>query len=119
MTQLHDWLGLHWQWVDFLEKEGHRVNGAEGLAFSLVSTNGTGKHFRWVLLTAKGASRSLRTTEKEELTFHMRQASRRGESIFVVIWFRKPVSKVIVVPARRALKLKRVTSSKGSIPWDG
>ena len=49
MVQLHDRLGLHRQWADFLGKEGHRVRGPGGFGFSLVSTPGTGKRFRWVL----------------------------------------------------------------------
>ena len=76
-----------------------------------------GKRFRWLLLSARGKSKSLSAVEIQDIRRHSRQAKRLNQRVYVAIRFQKPTAKVIVMPADRVATRKRILARKGGIPW--
>lgn len=94
------------------------MKGARGISCVLRSVNSGRKRFRWLLTTARGKTRTLSQLELEDITLHLKRAEQLGEECYVVVKFEKPTGKILVIPARRALKKGRILSHKGGIGWD-
>ena len=105
------------EWEAFLSKREHKIGVPEGISCVLVSHNGPGKGYRWLLVDARGKSRSFNRFELEDLKRHLRRARAFDESAYVVVRFGEPLYRVLVIPAEKALKRKRVLPTKGGIPW--
>ena len=118
MNQIDSQLSLCQEWSVFLQKRGHAMLGSKSAGLCISSKDAVGKRYRWVPLAATGATRSIGAEEKDELALQLRYALKRSESCFLVTWFPAPINRVIVLPVSRALKVGRVDSRKGGIPWD-
>ena len=110
---------LREEWAGYLRERGQPLSRPRGINCVLASRNSGGKHYRWLLLTARGKSRSLSRAEQEDVALNLKRADRLGEDAFVVVKFEKPVCKVVILPAETVLKKGRILSRKGGIPWDG
>lgn len=83
----------------------------------LQSRDAAGKGYRWLLIIAQGRSKTLKRSELEDVKYHLRRARDLKQKVYVAIRFQRPESKVIILPADRVLKRKRILPSKGGIPW--
>ena len=110
---------LRLAWANYVLERGQVLLRPSTISCVLRSRNSGGKHYRWLLLTARGKSRSLSPTEQGDVQYHLKQAERLDEEAYVVVRFEKPACKVVVIPAKTALKKGRILSRKGGIPWDG
>ena len=118
MTQERLSKGFKRTWEAFLRQRGHKVHVPKGIASVLVSRNGDGKGYRWLLTVACGKSKTLNQAEMEDVKCHVRRACQLRQQAYVVARFEKPERKVIVTPADRVLRSKRILPRKGGIPWD-
>jgi len=105
------------EWEAFLSERGHNVGLPKGVGCVLESKNAGGKRYRWLLFTARGKSRTLNRFELEDVKHHSKRARTLNERAYVVVAFQKPECKVIVMPADKVLKRKRILPNKGGIPW--
>ena len=105
------------RWASYLRHRGHH---AKWLMRSrvLVSRNGQGRRYRWLLLCASGQTRSLTTREMDRLRRQSQIAHRKREDAYVVVHFEPPVDKLLVLPAESVLKNPRVSAAKGGISWE-
>lgn len=106
-------------WEAFLVDRGHKVTLPRGIGCVLQSKNSGGKRYRWLLLEARGKSKTLNRFELEDVEYHLKRAGALNQDAYVVVNFQKPESKAIVLPAASALKRQRILPSKGGIPWNG
>ncbi len=104
-------------WEAFLAEREHKVGCPKGVGCVLQSRGPGGMSFRWLLFIAKGKSKTLNKAELEDVQRHLKRARRLNQKAYVVVGFQKPVRKVIVMPADRVLKRKRILPRKGGIPW--
>ena len=104
------------EWEEYLRKQGHRVREPKGINRVLESRNGAKKNYRWLLIDARGKSKALNRAELEDMKYHLKRARSLNQKVYVVIHFQKPEPKVIVLPAERVLKGKRILPTKGGIP---
>ena len=106
------------EWSSYFEQHGHHVHDPSGRPDILQSRNGKGRRYRWLFRCPEGDSILLKARERKEICRQLRLARNLGERAYVVVKFLQPADKVVVVPAVGAIKAKRVTYSKGGIPWD-
>jgi len=105
------------EWETFLAKRGHKVDLPKGATCVLQSRNAGGKQYRWLVFAAPGRSKTLNRFELEDLKQHLKRARSLRETVYVVVRFEEPEQKVIVMPADKVLKRKRILPTKGGIPW--
>ena len=105
------------EWEKYLRKQGHKVREPKGIERVLESRNGAKKNYRWLLILAQGKSKALNKAEVEDVRYHLKRARGLNQKVYVVIYFQKLEPKVIVLPAERVLKQKRMFPAKGGIPW--
>jgi len=108
---------LRREWAAFLSNRGHKVSNPKGLGWVATSRDSAGKRYRWLLLVAKGKSRSLGAAEREDIHNHVKRAKSSGEEPYVVVRFQAPQPKLILLPAESALRARRISALKGGIPW--
>ncbi len=108
---------LQADWETFLVEQGHRVNVPKGIGGVLQSKDGAGKRYRWLLIAAKAKSRTLNRFELEDVKLHLKSGRESKQEVYVVVSFREPERKVIVMPAKRAVDRGIVFSDKGGVPW--
>ena len=105
------------EWEEFLGERGHKVSSPRGIGCVLRSLDPAGRGYRWLLLSAPGKSRTLSPAERQDVRHHLARAEKLRQGAYVVIRFRKPETKVIVLPAATALERSRILPAKGGIPW--
>lgn len=108
--------GFARQWRDYLEGHGHVVRGA-GQAGLLTSRNGRRRRYRWLLIRAADASLLVTARDRKWLRRQRRLARNAGQRCFLVVYFAEPSSRVLVVPALRAVRAHRLTANTAGIPW--
>jgi hypothetical protein len=106
------------QWVRYLESHGHRTMQASGTPDVCVSRNGRGKGYRWLCRLVGGHWVTIAAAERKEMRRQARLARNAHEKAYLVLRFGPPAGRVVVLPARQALKAKRVSSERGGIPWE-
>jgi len=109
---------LRREWEAFLCQRGHKIGSPREVGCILLSRNSQRKVYRWLLLIARGKTRTLSSTETEDLKFHLKRAREMKQDAYVVIKFRDPKRKLLVLPADKALKKRRIPPTKGGIPWN-
>ena len=118
MARYSDIRSLAWEWASYLEERGHGVALEADDWSVLLSRNGQGIRYRWLLLCAKRPVRRLTAIEREGIERQLRKARRAGERVYVVLRFERPEGRLLVMPAARALEEARLKSTSGGIPWD-
>ena len=106
------------EWTAFLKRHGHCMKEHLQGPDTLVSRNGKGRDYRWILRSANDKSVLLKAAEHKEIRRQLRLARNSGQRAYVVVKFSQPANKVVVVPAVGMLKDKRLASDKGGISWD-
>ena len=106
------------EWVEYLERHGHTVSRDEQRLNVLVSCNGRGLLYRWLLRHSTGDSILLTVSDRKDMRRQVRLAHRAGETAYLVAKFEEPDGKVLVMPAEEAVALRRLSSDKGGVPWD-
>jgi hypothetical protein len=106
------------EWTCYLELHGHRVKQVAGNPGVLISLNGKRHRYRWLLKCVDGDSMLLTPGQRKAVRAQARLAKRARQQCFVVVKFTHPVASAVVVPAAQALRMRRLTSEKGGIPWD-
>ncbi len=105
------------QWASSLEQHGHRVDKPSQAPALLLSRNGQGRRYRWLLRRVEGDSVLLTVVDRKRIYRQLRLAQISGETAYMVVKFEEPSGKVLVVPASKAIKTKRLSAEKGGIPW--
>jgi len=108
---------LEREWEAYLAAREHEVRQPDGIIRVLQSRNGRGVRYRWLLLSASGKTRTLSRAEVEDIEHHLKQSRRLNQRTYLVVLFEKAQPKVVVLPAERALKGKRILRNKAGIPW--
>jgi len=106
------------EWAGYLEQHGHRVYRVPFFPDIMTSVNGKEKRFRWFLLCVADESILLTAPHRKELRRQLRIARNFREQCFLVVKFGHPAGKAVVIPTTLAVKLKRLTSETGGIPWE-
>jgi hypothetical protein len=117
MVKKHSLACLQRQWMDFLQARGHHVDVVKDTAPVLVSRNGSGKYYRWILFVATGVIKSLRREEAARLRTEVRRATEAGQKPFVVVHFAVPQTKLVIKPAEAVVRTKKIGSARGGISW--
>ena len=105
------------EWAGYLEQHGHQVEKPTDAPRMLLSRNGRGRRYRWLLRCVEGDSVLLTVVDRKRICRQLRLAQISGETVYMVIKFEEPSGKVLIVPAAEAGKVKRLSSDKGGIPW--
>ena len=108
---------LQQQWIRFLELRSHYVEVVKDAPGVLVSRDGKGKPYRWVLFVATGVIKTLRREERIRLRTQIRRAQEAGQEAFVVVRFTVPQAKLVIKPAEAVLQTSKVGSARGGIDW--
>jgi hypothetical protein len=117
MVEKHSLACLQHQWMDFLQARGHHVEVVKEATAVVVSRNGSGEHYRWILFTAAGVIKSLRREETARLRMEVCRAEEAGQKPFVVIRFAVPQTKLVIKPAEVVTRTNKVGSARGGIGW--
>lgn len=105
------------EWANYLEQHGHSVKQLSPVPKTVISRNGQGKPYRWVLWQAERDPLLLGPSDRREIRRQARLGKRANARTYVVARFEEPTCRVIVMPAAKALKAKRLSPDKGGIPW--
>jgi hypothetical protein len=105
------------EWANYLEQHGHSVRQLSRAPKTVISRNGQGKLYRWLLWQAERDPFLLGPSDRREIRRQTRLGKGANARIYIVAWFEEPTCKVIVIPAAKAVKTKRLSPDKGGIPW--
>ena len=108
---------LQEEWQAFLAERGHSALCPKEVRCVLQSRNAGGKRYRWLLLTARGKSKTFNRFELDDLAYHEQRARKLKQTAYVVLGFQRPQRKVMVVPVDKVLRNKRVLPTKGGLVW--
>ena len=117
MKRKNLWEEFQREWEAFLSERGHKIGLPKGAGCVLQSKNAGGKRYRWLLFIARGKSKTLNRFELEDLEHYSNRARNLNETAYAVVSFQKPECKVIVIPADRVLRRRRILPTRGGIPW--
>jgi hypothetical protein len=106
-------------WSAYLERRGHRVRQALAARRVLVSRNGQGRRYRWLLFRSRLDVRGLTRADHRHVKQQLGRGRQARERVFVVVQFDPPISRLVAMPARNALVLGQISSARGGIPWEG
>lgn len=106
------------EWTCYLEARGHRVRRPPGVSNVLTSRNGRGNRYRWLLLHSERPGIRLRASQCKGLRQGVAFARRANEEAYLVVKFEQPEPKLLILPARKAMKAGQLRSDRGGIPWD-
>lgn len=109
---------LFCEWVSYLWDRGHRLRRPSAFGYILLSRNGRGRRFRWLFLHSKKPWIRLTSIDREAINHQMDLARKAREKAYLVVKFEHPEPKLLILPARTAMKAGRLHSDKGGIPWD-
>jgi hypothetical protein len=116
---LDDALGcLESEWRDYLEERGHRIHYIGSCFRILKSRNGKKGQYRWLLVVGHSSKRSLSESELSDIRQHLRQAKKQKEATYIVAGFLQEPGRIIVLPAKAALRAPCISSDKGGIAWE-
>ena len=108
---------LQQDWIAFLQRRDQQAYPVIGIKGVVVSSTKKDKAFRWILFTAAGIIKKFRPDERRRLVQEFNRAMDEGQKTYVVVHFSIPEPKVVVMPAERVVRTKRVVSTRGGIPW--
>ena len=106
------------EWGCYLEHHGHRRKTLSRRPGILVSRNGKGRGYRWLLWCVEGNDVLLRENQLRTIRAQARLAKKARQQCFAVIKFGHPGGSAVATPAAQAVKVRFISSSKGAIPWD-
>jgi hypothetical protein len=106
------------EWSRYLQQRGHRLRRPASRWHVIRSRDRERVRYRWFVLVSQDAVRLLTPIERKQIARELRRAKGAGDRMYLVVVFEPPVSKAVVLPAKRAARMRRVQSAKGGIPWD-
>jgi len=106
------------EWACYLEQHGHQVKQLSEHPAILISRNGKGDGYRWLLWCVDANDMLLMEDQIRTIRAQVRLAKKGRQQCFVVIKFGDLGSRVVTTPAAQALRVKFISSNKGAIPWD-
>jgi len=121
MTSLSKLSRMIREWAEYLEQKGHLVGQSlvRGAAstFDLLSSDEEGTVFLWKAMCGATCPRSLTRGEMTVMKSLAVAARRHRARPYVVVRYKKPASRVAVLPLRRVLKSGTLGSHDGGIQW--
>jgi len=111
-----DWLEAKWR--SYLEERAHYIYKSGRCPGIVKSRNANKKRYRWILLVGQHAVRALSKAELRYVRQHLRSAGALKEDTYLVVGFTQEPRRIIVIPARAAMKSRCIRSDKGGIEWD-
>lgn len=109
---------LKTKWQSYIEKRGHYIYKSKPDTGLVRSRNRCKKRYRWLLMVSKRAIHRLSISEQAYIRQNILQAKIRGEAVYLVVGFTRLPRRIVVLPAKAALKAKCVRSDKGGIAWE-
>lgn len=106
------------KWLSYLEGRGHYIYKTTHISNIIRSRNRTKVRYHWLLLVGEGRKRMLNKAEQAQIRKHLSQANKRKEAIYLVVGFLQEPSRIVIIPAKAALKAGHISSEKGGIAWD-
>lgn len=106
------------EWICYLEQHGHHVGQGSAGPDVLVSRNGRGRGYRWLLRCTDADSILLTDADRKEMRRQIRLARNARQQCFVATKFGHPGGKALVMPAVEATAARRIRSDRGSVPWE-
>jgi len=106
------------KWRDYLEVCDHHVYRTKSSLRVIRSRNGKRGRYLWLLLTGHGPERILSKTEQSDIRWHLEQARKLKENTYLVVGFTQEHGRIIILPAKAAMKTQCIRSDKGGIEWD-
>ena len=110
--------GFREEWADFLGRRHHKIWTARGPGCVVRSHDGAGHRYRWILFVVTGKSKVLTSRDRASIKHHLAVGLRQRQKVYLVIRFGDGINKVLVMPAERVRKRKRILARKGGIPWN-
>jgi len=106
------------EWVCYLEQHDHRIKQVSKRPAVLVSRNGKGRGYRWLLWCVEGNDVMLVEDQLRAIRVQARLAKKARQQCFVVVKFGHPGGCAVATPAAQAVKVRFISSNRGAIPWD-
>jgi len=117
MNSNYTLLCLEANWRKYLKDRGHYVY-RDGTYLPVIrSGNDKKTRYRWLLLISEVPKRFLSKAERTRIHQHIKQAKAQKEATYLVVGFVQEPRRVVILPARAALKTRYVRSDKGGIAW--
>ena len=106
------------EWRCYLGQHGQRHKTLSRRPGILVSRNGRGRRYRWLLWCVEGNDVLLAEDQLRTIRVQARLAKKMQQQCFVVIKFGHPGGCAVATPAAQAVKVRFISSNRGAIPWD-
>jgi len=110
--------GFREEWADFLGRRNHKIRTTRGPGCVVQSRDAAGHRYRWILFVTIGRSKVLCTMDRASIEHHLTVGLHQKQKVYLVIRFGDGINKVLVLPAERVRKRKRILARKGGIPWN-
>jgi len=109
---------LKTKWQSYLDFRGHYIYRSKQGADLVISKNSHKMRYRWLLLVSGQAIRRLSVSEQAHIHRHIRQANTHNDAAYLVVGFTPEPRRIVILPAKAALKAKCVRSDTGGIAWE-
>jgi hypothetical protein len=109
-------LGASWQ--KYLTNRGHYIYRGGTYLPVIRSRNGRKARYRWLLLVGHALKRTLSKPELSNICQNLRKARMLKEATYLVVGFTQEPRRVVILPAKVALKTGYIRSDKGGIAWE-
>ena len=106
------------EWDCYLEQHGHRRTVLSRRPAIVISRNGKGHEYRWLLWCVEGNDVLLAEDQLRAIRAQARLAKTARQQCFVVVKFGHPGGCAVVTPAAQAVKMRFISSDRGAIPWN-
>ena len=106
------------EWTRYLEQRDHKIRKSSDSNGPVSSRNCHGEKYRWLMFHSNEPTRRLTAIEHEAIKNQIRQGRNHRETVYVVVKFESPISKVLVLPASNAVRTRLLRSDRAGIPWD-
>ena len=118
MRSNHTLCFLKAKWRKYIKERGHYIYRSKPDTGLVRSGNRCKERYRWLLMVSKRAIHRLSISEQAHIYQHIKEAKNRNDAVYLVVGFTREPRRIVVLPAKAALKAKCVRSDKGGIAWE-
>jgi len=108
---------LEAKWREYLIERNHHM-GIPRSNDRIIKSHSGITCYRWLLFAGGSPERVLTKPELSYIRRQLMEARKSKESAYLVVGFATEPGRIIVIPARTALKIRRVYSDRAGISWD-
>ena len=112
----YDWFIQEWK--EYLRLHRQTVlSDSEGTDIIQSVNTKTGR-YRWILKCVEEDTYRVSSADRKTWRRQLRLAQQLQEKCYLVIKFGSPAGQAVIIPIRKAIRLKRLSSDIAGIPWD-